>query len=37
MNKEKAEPLQPGQITNPLPLKGGCKYMLPEERPERDG
>ena len=31
----KAEPLQPGQIINPQPLKGGCNYMIPEECPER--
>jgi hypothetical protein len=32
---KKAEPRQPGQINNPQPLKGGCKHMIPEERPER--
>jgi hypothetical protein len=35
--QRKGRARQPGQIINPLPLKGGCKRMIPEERPERTG
>jgi hypothetical protein len=37
LDKEEAEPLQPGQINNPQPLKGGCNHMIPDQRPGRTG